>query len=187
MPGDGDREATSGIAIEPFDPGRHDRPGFSGGTDRLDNFLRSSARKQQKNDFTRVFVAVAAASPRVLGYYALNAHAVVTDDLGTDRPRRAPNTGAIPALFLLMIAVDQNWQGKGLGSDLAVDALSRARNISCEAGLKLVVLDVIEDGGEETFARRMKFYRRFGFRSLQDRPDRMFITTGTIRAMFGDG
>ena len=186
MPGDGDSTPVSGIVIEPFDPGRHDRSGFSCGTDRLDNLLRLSARKQQKDDFTRVFVAVAQGSPRVLGYYALNAHAVATGDLGADRPRRAPNTGSIPALYLSMIAVDRSWQGKGLGSDLAVDALSRARNVSDEVGLKLVVLDVIDDGGNEVFARRAEFYRRLGFRSFQDRPERMFITIGTIRAMFGD-
>ncbi len=131
-----------------------------------------SARKQQKDDFTRVFVAVASDSPKVLGYYALNVHAVVTDDLGVDRPRRVPNTGTLPALYLSMIAVDRSWQGKGLGSDLAVDALSCARNVSGEVGLKLVVLDVIDDGGDEAFARRMEFYCRLGFRSLKEQqPD----------------
>ena len=186
MQGDGDRKGVSAIVIEPLDPGWHDRLGFSCRTARLDNFLRFSARKQQKDDFTRVFVAVAEGSPEVLGYYALNAHAVATTDLGADRPRRAPNTGSIPALYLSMIAVDRSRQGKGLGSDLAVDALARALNVAGEVGLKLVILDVIGDGGNEAFARRMEFYRRLGFRSFQDRPERMFITIDTIRAMFGD-
>jgi len=186
MQGDDGRTAVPGIVIEPFDPGRHNRSGFSCGTDRLDNFLRFTARKRQKDDFTRVFVAVAQGSPEVLGYYALNAHAVSTSDLGPDRPRRAPDTGSIPALYLSMIAVDRSRQGKGLGSDLAVDALARARNVAGEVGLKLVVLDVIDDGGSEAFARRREFYRRLGFRSFQDRPERMFIAIDTIRAMFGD-
>ena len=86
-----------------------------------------------------------------------------------------------------MIAVDRRRQGMGLGSDLAVDALGRALNVAGEVGLKLVVLDVIDDGGEEVFARRMEFSRRLGFRSFEDRPDRMFITIGTIRAMFDEG
>ena len=187
MQGEGDREAASRIVIEPFEPIRHERSGFSCGTERLDNFLRLSARKQQKDDFTRVFVAVAEGSPKILGYYALNAHAVATGELGADRPRRAPNTGSIPALYLSMIAVDRSWQGKGLGSDLAIDALGRALNVAGEVGLKLVVLDVIDDGGNEAFARRMEFYRRLGFQSFQDRPERMFITIATIRSMFGDG
>ncbi|MCY4463546.1 MAG: GNAT family N-acetyltransferase [Albidovulum sp.] len=109
---------------------------------------------------------------------------MATDDLGADRPRRAPRTGSVPALYLSMIAVDRSWQGKGLGSDLAIDALGRARDVAGEVGLKLVVLDVIEDGGDEVFARRMEFYRRLGFQSFQDRPERMFIAIDTIRAMF---
>ncbi len=187
MPGDGEGAGVPRTVIEPFDPGRHDRSGFSCGTPRLDNFLRLSARKQQKDDFTRVFVAVAEGSPEVLGYYALNAHAVATEELGADSPRRASRTGSIPALYLSMIAVNERRQGVGLGSDLAVDALGRALSVASEVGLKLVVLDVIDDGGEDVFARRMAFYRRLGFRSLEDRPDRMFIAIGTIRAMFGQG
>ena len=105
MQGDGDREADSVVVVEPFDPARHERSGFSCGTERLDNFLRFSARKQQKDDFTRVFVAVAEGSPKILGYYALNAHAVATGEFGADSPKRAPNTGSIPALYLSMIAV----------------------------------------------------------------------------------
>ena len=80
-----------------------------------------------------------------------------------------------------MIAVDRYWQGKGLGSDLAIDALARARNVADEVGLKLVVLDVIDDGGNVAFARRMAFYRCLGFQSFQDRPERMFLTIDTIR------
>ncbi len=186
MPGDDERPSVPRIVIEPFDPGRHDRSGFSCGTGRLDNFLRLSARKQQKDDFTRVFVAVTEGASEVLGYYALNAHAVATEDLGADRPSRAPRTGSIPALYLSMIAVDGRRQGMGLGSDLAMDALARALSVASEVGLKLVVLDVIDDGGEDVFARRMEFYRRLGFRSLNDRPERMFITIDTIRAMFGE-
>ena len=187
MPGDGEGASVPRIVIEPFDPGRHDRSGFSCGTDRLDNFLRLSARKQQKDDFTRVFVAVAEGSPEVLGYYALNAHAVATDELGANSPRRAPRTGSIPALYLSMIAVDKRRQGMGLGSDLAVDALGRALTVAGEVGLKLVVLDVIDDDGEDVFARRREFYRCLGFQSLEDHPERMFIAIGTIRAMFGEG
>ena len=45
------------ISIEPLDPRRHDRTGFSCGTARLDNFLKRTARKHQAGDFTRVWVA----------------------------------------------------------------------------------------------------------------------------------
>ena len=85
-----------------------------------------------------------------------------------------------------MIAVDQSRQGKGLGSDLAVDALRRALSVAGEVGLKPVVLDAIEDGGADVFERRGEFYKRLGFRSLEDRSERMFIAIDTIRAMFSE-
>ena len=182
MPGKG--ESRPGICIEPFEPRRHERAAFSCGVTRLDNFLRLSAKKQQKDDFTRVFVALAQGSSRILGYYALNTHAVAVAELGRNHPRRVPSTGILPALYLSMIAVDQSQQGKGLGTHLLMDALARACEVSKEVGLKLLILDVINDGGDEAFGRRTEFYRRMGFESLSDNPERMFLTIGTIRAMF---
>ena len=41
------------VSIEPFEPARHERAEFACGVARLDNFLRLSARKQQKDHFTR--------------------------------------------------------------------------------------------------------------------------------------
>ena len=95
MQGDDGRPIVPGIVIESFDPDQHEQSGFSCGTDRLDNFLRFTARKQQKDDFTRVFVAVDEGSPKVPGYCALNAHAVATADLGGTAPDGRP----IPAIF----------------------------------------------------------------------------------------
>ncbi|MXW74328.1 MAG: GNAT family N-acetyltransferase [Gammaproteobacteria bacterium] len=172
------------LSIEPFEPGRHERAEFSCGVARLDNFLRLSARKQQKDDFTRAFVAVAEGSPTILGYYALNTHAVGIAELGRSRPRRVPGRASLPAVYLSMIAVDKSQQGSGLGTDLLIDALLRACRVSMEVGLKLVILDVIDDGGETVFRRRKEFYRLMGFENFSDHPQRMFMTIGTIRSMF---
>lgn len=178
-----DAENPPRVSIEPFEPSRHERAEFSCGVPRLDNFLRLSARKRQKDDFTRVFVAVAEGSRRILGYYALNTHAIGVAEMGRDRPRRASNRASIPALYLSMIAVDKTQQGRALGTDLLIDALYRVSRVSQEVGLKLVVLDVINDGGDATFKRRKEFYRRMGFQSFADHPERMFMTIGTIRQL----
>ena len=95
---------------------------------------------------------------------------VAAGGLGADRPRRAPDTGSIPALYLSMTAVDRSWRGKGLGSDLAIDALGRALNVAGEVGLKLVVPDVIDDGGNDAFARDGKG-RRGGIPAVAPRAD----------------
>jgi len=61
------------VAIEPFDTGRYHRSALSCGTDRLENFLRFAARRQQKEGFTRMFVAVARGLARILCCRALDA------------------------------------------------------------------------------------------------------------------
>ena len=96
--------------IERFDPARHDRADFDCGADRLNNYLKLSARKQQKDDMTRVYVAVEEGSPRILGYHAINLGMMNVDELKR-RPRGAPDHGEIPVLFLGQVAVHRGRTG----------------------------------------------------------------------------
>ena len=169
------------MLIEPLEPARHDRAAFTCGVQRLDNFLQRTARKQQAADFTRVWVVVESGQDAILGYYALNAHALETDDLPREPTRRAPRGRSIPAAYLSMIAVDLRHQGRGVGRVLLADALTRAGDVATQIGLKAVVLDVIEDGGAEAMCRRRAFYERMGFRSFPLQPSRMFIAIETLR------
>ena len=170
------------ISIEPLDPRRHDRTAFSCGTIRLDNFLKRTARKHQAGDFSRVWVATDAGKAEILGYYALNAHALEGDDLPADLTRNSPRSAGIPAVYLSMIAVDRRRQGQGFGRILLADALNRAAAVADQIGLKAVVLDVIDDGGPEIVERRRAFYASVGFRSLPSCPSRMFIGIHTVRS-----
>ncbi len=170
-----------GVSIEPLDPQKHDRAAFSCGTDRLDNFLKRTARKHQAGDFTRVWVATEGGKAAILGYYALNAHSLEGDDLPANLIRNAPRFGGIPAVYLSMIAVDRRHQGQGFGRILLADALNRAAAAADQIGLKAVILDVIEDGGPEITEKRRAFYAAMGFQSLPARPLRMFISIETAR------
>ena len=170
-----------GIIIEPLDSQKHDRAAFSCGTDRLDNFLKRTARKHQAGDLTRVWVATESGHAGILGYYALNAHALEGNDLPVHLTKNAPRLGGIPAVYLSMVAVDYRYQGQGIGRILLADALNRAADAADQIGLKAVVLDVIEDGGAEITERRRAFYAAMGFQSLPSRPLRMFISIETVR------
>ena len=83
------------IVIEQLDPQHHDRRSFACGTARLDNFLKHTARKHHAGDFTRVWVAIEGRNPRILGYYALNAHSLEGHDLPADLTHRAPRHGSM--------------------------------------------------------------------------------------------
>lgn len=171
------------LVIETLDPARHDRAKFSCGVARLDNFLRRTARKQQAADFTRVRVLVEDGESTILGYYALNAHALETiDDPPREMIRHAPRSGSIPAVYLSMIAVDSRQQGRGMGRILLADALDQAVAAADHIGIKAVVLDVIEDGGPEVAERRRAFYVAMGFQPFPSTPTRLFLGIDTIRA-----
>ena len=173
--------SPSEISIEPLDPQRHDRAAFSCGTNRLDNFLKRTARKHQAGDFTRVWVATESGRADILGFYAMNAHSLEGEALPAHLTRNAPRSGGIPAVYLSMIAVDRHYQSQGLGRILLADALKRSAAVAEQIGLKAVVLDVIEDGGPEITEKRRAFYAAMGFQPLLTRPLRMFISIEMIR------
>ena len=92
------------LRIESFDPEWHDRSGFSCGVDRLDNYLKLSAKKQQKDGMARVYVAVEDGETTVLGCHAINLSMMDVDELAK-RLRGAPDHGGLPVLFLGQAAV----------------------------------------------------------------------------------
>lgn len=169
------------LLIEPLDPGKHDRAGFSCGIARLDNYLKYTAKKHHAGDFTRVWVATRARQNGIVGFYALNAHSLDGDQLPVEFTRNAPSHGGIPAIYLSMIAVNRPDQGQGIGRVLLADALKRSAGAADQIGLKTVILDVIDDGGSKTTAKRVAFYDSMGFQALPGYPTRMFIGIETIR------
>ncbi len=174
------------VSIEPFDPTKHDRSAFSCGTPRIDNFLLRTAKKHQKGDFTRVWVAHQSGNNSILGYYALNAHALEADELPAQLTKQAPSHGSIQAVYLSSLGVDHTMQSQGLGRILLADALRRIGLISEELGVTVVVLDVLEDGDENVMAKRERFYRSMGFLPFPSRPMRMFLPTATIRQLLAE-
>lgn len=170
------------LRIESFDPGRHDRADFDCGVVRLNNYLKLSAKKQQQDDMTRVYVVVEEGSRRILGYHAINLGMMNVEELHR-RPRGAPSRGEVPVLFLGQIAVDKAAQGRGLGGILLHHVIEKACNVSDLAGCHAILLDVISDGGDEEFVRRKAWYVSFGFTAFTSNPGRMFLVKKQARML----
>lgn len=171
-----------GFSIEPLDPSRHDREGFSCGIDQVDNFLRRTANKLASADNLRVFV-MAADDGAVIGFYAINAHAIDYHDLPPRYARTRPGHGSIPAAYISMIGVDIRFAGKGYGGDLLIDALERVAVASQNLGIAVIVLDVLDDGNPALVARRKKLYESYGFQPLPSNPLRLFLPISTVRKL----
>ena len=73
----------------------------------------------------------------------------------------------VPVILLGQLAVDADYQARGLGSDLLVDAARRALAADV-IGARAIVVQV---PNEEAKA----FYARFGFRSFSDRKPPMLV------------
>ncbi len=168
--------------IEAFDPERHDREGFSCGVEQVDNFFKRTANKLAKADNLRVFVMIAPGGP-VIGFYALNAHAVSFSDLPPKFARSRPSHGNIPAAYISMIGVDQRFAGRGYGGDLLVDALKRIVRAADALGIAVVLLDVLDDGDAAHMAKRKALYEGYGFAPLPSNPLRLFLPLGTVRRL----
>ena len=166
--------------IEPLDSHKHDRAAFSYGVEQVDNFFKKTANKLSKADNLRVFV-MSQPDGTVIGFYALNAHAVDYQDLPATFERNRPGHGRIPAAYISMIGRDVRFAGGGYGGDLLADALTRILRAAEHLGLAVVIMDVLDCGDPERVAKRLALYRSYGFQPLPSQPLRLFLAVATLR------
>lgn len=160
--------------VEPLDSKRHETDDFECGHPSLDRWLRGYAGQSQRRDVARTFV-VADEGSRVAGYYTLVAaeveHGAASPAVRAGVSRHFP----IPVCLIARLAVDRNWQGRGLGRDLLRDAMRRALAASDQVGIRAVVVDAIDDGAAA-------FYRRHGFESASDDGLTLMVPIASVRS-----
>ena len=159
------------LNIQPLS-GRHNRRQFQSGSGDLDLWLRQTAQQHQKRGISKTFVAVDDAEPaRVLGFCALTACEVSTQELPDELSRRLPRK--VPGIRLGRLAVDRATQGQGLGELLLLDAIRRSRWVLEHVGVHALFVDAKD-------AKAAAFYRKYGFRSLPDQPLRLVLVPAGI-------
>lgn len=168
--------------IEPFDSDKHNRKNFSCGIRQIDNYFQRTANKLAKADNVRLYV-MTEPNGTVIGFHAINAHAVSYEELPKKYGRTRPSHGDIPAAYISMIGRDRRYRGEGYGSDLLVDALKRIARAADEIGIAVVMLDVFDCGDTERTGRRKALYAGFGFRPLPCNEFRMFLSLATVREL----
>jgi GNAT superfamily N-acetyltransferase len=150
---------------------RHDVSRFDCGKDALNDWIRTKAAKSEGRS-ARCYVVCE--GNVVVGYYALATGAVMHDGSGrVPRALRANLPNPTPAMVLARLAVDNAWQGRGLGKALLRDALARTLAASRIVGARALIVHAIDD-------EAVKFYAGFGFRSFPDEPRTLFLAMETI-------
>jgi GNAT superfamily N-acetyltransferase len=161
--------------VEPFDRSRHKRSGFDCGIPVLNEWLATKAGQFEKRDLARVYVLVASGEATVQGYYALSSHTVVYQALPEDQAQGLPRID-LPVVLIGRLAVDRSTQGQGLGEFLLIDALRRTEYLANKIGIGAVEVHAINEA-----ARR--FYERYGFLSLRDDPQHLFLPLHVVRKL----
>jgi GNAT superfamily N-acetyltransferase len=148
----------------------HDLASFGCGEPTLDDFLKTTARKQRRV-FGSTFVASPVATPlQVAGYYTLASHSLVSAAPAT--LKKKSSYARAPVTLLGRLAVSTAFQGRGLGEWILLDALSRAYDATADAASVAVVTVPLHE-------KASAFYVKYGFQALPDSP-RLFMTMTTI-------
>lgn len=156
---------------------QHRKADFTCGKELLDIYFREQAKQDVKRMLSACFVLPDKDGKTVAGYYTLSNSTIPLELVPEKYRKKLPKSyKSIPATLLGRLAVDKNFQGKGLGKLLLIDALKRSYEISSKIGSFAVVVDPIDEEAEA-------FYESFGFTKLPD-SGKQFIAMNTIKQLF---
>jgi GNAT superfamily N-acetyltransferase len=152
----------------------HDVESFHSGESSLDDWLHRRARANQASGATRTYV-VCKDNTRVAGYYSLASGVVTTANAPGRFRRNMPDP--IPVAVLARLAVDSDWQGKGLGRALFRDAAQRVAHAAELIGIRGIVVHAISEEAK-------KFYLALGF--VPSRHEPMTLLPFTVAGLSRD-
>ena len=150
-----------------------DRSGFECGIEPLDRYFRVQVGQDTKRRVTACFVATEAKG-QIAGYYTLASASVSLADLPEALAQKLPRHPSVPAVRMGRLAVDQAYQGEGLGAALLADALRRA------VMAEIAAYAFIVDAKDETAAR---FYVHHGFMALPEQPLCLLMALATVKGL----
>lgn len=166
---------NSDFPIEPFQS-HHDRAAFCCGVEQFNRYFRQQISQDVKRYFATAFVLIDRNSATVAGYYTLSYTSILIGELPSEIVKKIPKYERAPAVLLGRLAVDKNYQGKGLGEILLFDALFRCKESTSKTAAMAVVVDAKDD-------RARSFYERYQFICFPNKPNKLFLTMTAIAKM----
>lgn len=130
----------------------HDIEPFACGEGTLDLWLKERALKTQGSQSARTYVVCDGSM--VVGYYCLATGAVVRAGAAKSLQRNMPDP--IPVMVLGRLAIDQRYQGHGIGQALLGDAIRRTLAVSEQVDVVALLAHALNEQAK-------RFYLRYEF------------------------
>ena len=157
---------------------KHSKENFTCGKHMLDNYLHMQAKQDVKRKLTACFI-LSDNEVTVKGYYTLSNTSVNRDFLPESiKKKLPPSYKHLPATLLGRLAIDINYKGQGIGSNLLMDALKRSYHNSLQIPSMAVIVDPLDE-------EAITFYNHFGFIALTD-SGKMFMPMAQLEHIFID-
>ena len=144
---------------------QHDVSHFDSGEPTLDDWLRRRALQNEASGASRTYVVCM--EKRVVGYYTLAGGAVALAEAPGRVRRNMPDP--LPVMVLGRLAVDQEYQCRGIGAGLLRDAILRTVQAAEIAGIRAILVHAIS-------AMAKRFYEERGFVASPAEPLTVMIT-----------
>lgn len=148
----------------------HDCSAFNCGSKSLDGYLRQQVTQDSRRRITACFVALDADN-RIGGYYTLASASLLWSELPAHIGKKLPRYPSVPMVRLGRLAVDQNFQGRGLGGALLADALDRAIR------LEIAAYAMVDDAKDD---RAAMFFHHHGFIILPTAKMTLFLPLASV-------
>ncbi len=156
---------------------KHKKVGFSCGKETLDYYIQKQANQDIKRKLSACFVIKDTESNFIKGYYTLSSNSIPAEFIPDEiRKKLPPSYKNIPVTLLGRLALDQRFQGQGIGKLILIDALKRTYETSKNVASFAVIVDPIDKDAEN-------FYKKYGFIKLPD-TGKMFLPMKTISRLF---
>lgn len=164
------------------EPSKTQRRAFACGEASLDRWLATQAGQSMESRDAVSYLLLDEDSivedgrPRIAGYFCLSSGEVRREEAPGSMATRAPDP--IPAVRMGRFAVDERYQGQGLGAELLSEALRSAVSAGAVIGARVMLVDGINEGA---FA----FYQRFGFTPSPIHPMQLLYDPRVVAASAG--
>jgi predicted N-acetyltransferase YhbS len=143
---------------------------FSCGIASLDDWFKRRAYANQVSGATRTFVICI--DNQVVGYYALAAGGISVQSAVGKFRRTMPDP--IPVVILARLAIDNSYQGQGLGRALFRDTALRVLQAADTIGIRGIIVHAISEAAKD-------FYLALGFNLSPLEPMTLMITLNDLR------